>query len=40
MEVIGGDPVFVQAATDAVKDWKYVPAKTETVVELEFKFHP
>jgi protein TonB len=40
VEVAGGDPVFAQAATEAVKDWRYAPSKTDTPVELEFRFHP
>lgn len=39
VNVLGGHPVLADAATEAVKDWKYVPASgttTETVV-LEFK---
>src|SRR5215813_11603009 len=40
VEVVGGHPVFVDAAVDAVKKWKYSPAKTETSIELEFHFRP
>lgn len=40
VEVVGGDPVFAQAATEAVKDWRYTQGKTDTPVELEFRFHP
>ena len=40
VEVVGGHPLLVNAAVDAVKQWKYVPAKTETPIELEFHFHP
>lgn len=41
IELIGGNPVFVQAAQDAVTRWKYTPAPAETreLVELEFKFN-
>jgi TonB family protein len=40
VEVVGGHPVLVDAAVDAVKRWKYAPAKTETPIELEFHFRP
>jgi protein TonB len=40
VEVVGGHPLLVNAAVDAVKQWKYAPAKTETPIELEFHFHP
>jgi TonB family protein len=38
--VIGGHPVLVDATLAALKEWKYEPAKTETVVPLTFEFHP
>jgi periplasmic protein TonB len=38
--VIGGHPVLVDATLTALKEWKYEPAKTETVVTLTFDFHP
>jgi len=37
---VGGHPLFVDAAVDAVKKWKYAPGKTETSIELEFHFRP
>jgi TonB family protein len=40
VEVVGGHPLFVDAAVDAVKKWKYAPGKTETSIELEFHFRP
>lgn len=40
VEVVGGHPLLVNAAVDAVKRWKYAPAKTETPIELEFHFRP
>ena len=40
VEVVGGHPLLVNAAVDAVKQWKYAPAKTEATIELEFHFHP
>jgi TonB family protein len=40
VEVLGGHPLLVTAAVDAVKQWKYAPAKTETSIELQFHFQP
>jgi TonB family protein len=40
VEVVGGHPLLVNAAVDAVKQWKYAPAKTETPIELQFHFQP
>lgn len=39
-KVIGGHPILVTAAEDAVKKWKFEPASTETTGTLEFKFEP
>jgi len=41
VEVVGGSPVFIQAAKDAISQWKYAPAATETkeLVELHFTPH-
>ena len=38
IELVGGNPVFVQAAQEAVAKWRYAPAPNETrqLVELEF----
>ena len=38
--VLGGHPLLIDAALEAVKKWKYEPAKTETVVTVQFEFHP
>jgi TonB family protein len=37
--VLGGSPVLVGAALDAIRMWKYVPGPKETVdvIELDFK---
>jgi TonB family protein len=37
-EVVGGHPVLAEAALDALKRWKYEPTKTETTIEVEFRF--
>src|SRR5277367_5518127 len=34
--VVGGNPVLVNAALDAVKKWKFEPAADESTVTLEF----
>lgn len=39
-KVIGGHPILVNAAVDAVKKWKYEAASAETTGTLEFKFVP
>lgn len=39
-KVIGGHPILVTAAEDAVKKWKFEPASGETTGTLEFKFEP
>lgn len=38
--VVGGNPVLVNAALDAVKKWKFEPAPDESTVTLEFNFQP
>jgi TonB family protein len=39
-KVIGGHPILVTAAVDAVKKWKFDPANAESTEILEVKFHP
>ena len=36
--VIGGHPLLITATLDALKEWKYEPAKTETLETLTFDF--
>jgi TonB family protein len=38
--VIGGHPILVNAATEAMKKWKFEPAPTESSGVVEFKFQP
>jgi len=38
--VIGGSPVLVKAAVDAIEKWKWAPAPQETKELLELNFHP
>jgi len=40
IKVLGGSPVLVQAAVDAVKKWKYETASAESTVILKFDFRP
>jgi len=37
---IGGNPVLVEAASAAVKRWKYAPGDSETKTQVEFTFDP
>ena len=37
-KVIGGHPILVNAAMDAVKKWKYEPSPNETSGTVEFTF--
>ena len=38
-KVLGGSPLLVRAAVDAVKNWKYDPAPRETTETVEFVFN-
>jgi TonB family protein len=37
---LGGNPVLVEAASTAVKKWKYLPGESETKTQVEFTFDP
>jgi TonB family protein len=39
-KVIGGHPILVEAALEALHDWKYEKASSESKIQLEFKFNP
>ena len=39
-KVIGGHPILVTAAVDAVKKWRFEPASAESTGIVEFKFAP
>ena len=39
-KVVGGHPLLVTAAVDALKKWKFEPATDETTGTVEFKFSP
>jgi TonB family protein len=39
-KVVGGHPILVNAAMDAIKKWKFEPATSETTETVEFTFSP
>jgi TonB family protein len=39
-KVVGGNPILVNAAMEALKKWKFEPADTESSGTVEFKFQP
>ena len=39
-KVVGGHPLLVTAATDALKKWKFESASDESTGVVEFKFNP
>jgi len=39
-KVIGGHPILVSAAVDAVKKWKFETASGESTGTVEFRFDP
>ena len=40
VEVKGGNPLLVQSAESAVREWKWAKADHESTEMLEFKFNP
>jgi protein TonB len=38
-KVIGGHPLLVEPAVDALKRWKFEPGSDETTTTVEFKFN-
>ena len=38
--VVGGSPLLVEAAEEALKEWKFVPGPKETTEVVEFDFKP
>lgn len=39
IDAIGGNPVLIKAAQDAVRNWKYAVAPRETRVLIELRFN-
>jgi protein TonB len=39
-EVVGGNPILIQAAVDAVRKWKFGAAAQPTKERIELKFSP
>jgi TonB family protein len=38
VHAVGGHPLLVSAAQDAVRNWKFEPAPKETIQTIEFNF--
>ena len=39
-KALGGHPLLIEPAVDAVKKWKYEPGKEETTTIVQFNFNP
>jgi hypothetical protein len=39
IEPVGGNPVLLKAAQEAVGNWKYAPAPDETQALIELRFN-
>jgi TonB family protein len=39
VKALGGHPLLIPAAEDAIRKWKYEPAKESTTAVVEFKFN-
>ena len=40
VQPVGGSPVLIQAAEDAVNKWKFAPASAESKEVIELRFDP
>jgi TonB family protein len=40
IQVVGGNPLLVQSAQNAIREWKWEKAEHETTELVEFHFHP
>ena len=40
VEPMGGNPILIQAAQDAISEWKFAPAGSESRQLVELHFHP
>jgi TonB family protein len=39
-QVVGGNPVLIKAAVDAIDKWRWAPASQETKELIQLDFHP
>jgi len=39
-KLVGGNPILGDAAIQAIRQWKYTPASTESVLTVEVRFTP
>jgi TonB family protein len=39
-KAVGGNPVFIESATDAIRKWKFEAASEETTEVLQLTFEP
>src|ERR1700758_3496628 len=39
-QVVGGNPVLIKAAVDAIEKWRWAPASHETKELIQLDFHP
>jgi TonB family protein len=37
---VGGNPVFIESATDAIRNWKFETASEETTAVVQLTFEP
>ena|ERR1700674_4277861 len=40
VDILGGNPIFVASAINAVRTWKYAPAASQTKEEVQINFTP
>ena len=40
VDILGGNPIFVASAINAVRKWKYAPAAAQTKEEVQINFTP
>jgi protein TonB len=40
VDTLGGNPIFVASAINAVRKWKYAPAASQTKEEVQINFTP
>jgi TonB family protein len=40
VDILGGNPIFVASAINAIRKWKYAPAASQTKEEVQINFTP